>query len=282
MKIREVLEKLCAYHPAVDEERTCDVVKIGNPDQECTGIAVTVYASIPMIRKAIAQHCNLIIAHEPLFFSHGDQTDWLEGNSVFEEKQKLLADHNIVVFRDHDRIHGEKPGPQRDHVDMIFYGIMKTLGWEDYCVGFDKKPQVYEIPETTLESLMQNMVTKLGLNGARYISNPKAKVKKVFFCEHVNGMNRGGVEKDSELIKTIESNDYDVMIPFEIIDWTLSEYVRDAAALGKSKALIEMGHFNVEEAGMKYMAQWLPEIIENQAPVSFIPSADDFHYYSAE
>ena len=279
MYINEVIEIISKYHPPIDESRTCDVVKIGDPNQECTGVVTTVFASVEVIRKAADLGANLIICHEPLFYSDKDDQEWLQGNTVFEEKAALLKQHNIVVWRDHDRIHGGSPKREREHMDMVFYGIMQELGWADYCIGFDKKPLLYEIPEKPVRELAAELIGKLGLTGARIVGSLDAKARKVFFCEHITGANWGGRQPDCEAIKEIEAGGYDVMIPFEIVDWTLSEYVRDAAQLGKNKAIIEMGHFNVEEIAMKYMQVWLTELLEGAVPVQFVQSGDSFTYF---
>lgn len=278
MTISEVIEKISRFHPQIDESHTCDTVKCGDPEQVCTGIVTTVYASVEVIRKAAELNANLIICHEPLFYSHDDTQDWLEGNTVYEAKAALLAQHNIVVWRDHDRIHGGSPARIREHMDLVFYGIMKELGWEPYCIGFDRKPMLYEIPETTGRELTAQLLEKLNLNGARMVGNPDAKVRRVFFCEHVQAASFDGQQKDCDTIREIEAEDYDAMIPFEIIDWTLSEYVRDAAQLGKNKVIVEMGHFNVEEIAMKYMQKWLTELLNGGIPVHFVQSGDSFCY----
>lgn len=278
MKISEIISKISAFHPPVDESRTCDTVKFGDPEQECTGIVTTVYASVEVIRRAAERGANLIICHEPLFYSHEDTVDWLEGNSVYGEKAALLASHNMVVWRDHDRIHGGSPARIREHMDMVFYGIMQELGWESYCIGFNKKPMLYEIPETTGRALTAELLQKLNLTGARIVGNPDARVRRVFFCEHISAASFHGRYPDREAIREIEEQGYDALIPFEIIDWTLSAYVRDAAQLGRNKVLIEMGHFNTEEIAMKYMAKWLPQLLDGSVPVHFVQSGDSFGY----
>lgn len=282
MKISRVISLISNYHPPVDESRTCDVVKFGDPEQECTGVVTTVYASVDVIRKAAQLNANLIICHEPLFYSHEDTVDWLKGNVVYEEKAALLAQHGIVVWRDHDRIHGGSPSRTREHMDLIFYGIMQELGWEPYCIGFDKKPMLYEVPQTTGKALTQELLQKLNLTGARIVGNPDAKVRRVFFCEHVTAADFGGYQPDCAAIQEIDANGYDALIPFEIVDWTLSEYVRDANAFGRDKILIEMGHFNVEEIAMKYMLRWLPELLDGSTPVHFVQSGDSFGYLLKE
>lgn len=283
MKITDIIQKLKQYHAPVDEDHTTDVVKFGNPDQECTGVITTVCATVEVIRKAAAAGANLIIVHEPLFYSDQDDQEWLKGNPVYEEKSKLLTEAGIVVWRDHDRLHGGSPARNnRKYMDLVFYGIMKELGWEKYCVGFDKKPLLYQVPETTAGALAAELTAKLGLSGALIVGNPDARIQKVFFCEHVTGMNRGGRDADREAILEIENGDFNAMIPFEIIDWTLSAYVRDAAQLGSDKVIIEMGHFNTEEIAMKYMAKWLPELLDFSVPVQFIQAGDSFTYFMAE
>ena len=281
MKISEVILKLKKYHPAVDETMTTDVVKYGDPEQECTGIVTTVCATVEVIRKAISIGANLIIVHEPLFYSDSDKQDWLQENTVYQEKAGLLSDGGIVVWRDHDRLHGGSPKRKRLFMDMVFYGIMKELGWENYCIGFPRKPLLYEFPETRdAEQLIQELTEKLNLNGARLAGNRKAQIKKVFFCEHISGRGWAGRDSDKEVIEEIEKGGYDAIIPFEIVDWTLSAYIRDAAQLGRNKVLIEMGHFNVEELAMKYMASWLPDVLEDAVPACFVQAGDSFTYYT--
>lgn len=279
MRISEIIERLKARHAPIDESRTCDTVKTGDIEQECTGVVTTVAATVDVIRKAAELGANLILCHEPLFYSDGDTTDWLEGNSVYEEKVRLLRAANIVVWRDHDHLHGGGPQRNREHLDMVFDSIMRMLGWENYCIGFPQKPLLYELPETTAEELTGFLVEKMHLSGARLVGNRNAKIKRVFFCEHVKGNAWGGRQPDNEAIREVEQGDYDALIPFEIVDWTLSAYVRDAAQLGRNKVLIELGHFNVEELAMEHMASWLPELLGDGTSVTFIQSGDSFSYF---
>jgi hypothetical protein len=60
---------------------------------------------------------NLIIAHEPVFYSHLDQTDWLRRDTVYNAKRRLLDEHHIVVWRFHDYWHMHQP-------DGILTGVL--------------------------------------------------------------------------------------------------------------------------------------------------------------
>ena len=84
MLISEVIQNIKNYCKGtwaghkIDDETTRDKILYGDPDQECTGIVTTIYASIDVIRKAHELGANLIIAHEALLWNHGDHREWLE------------------------------------------------------------------------------------------------------------------------------------------------------------------------------------------------------------
>ena len=64
----------------------------------------------------------------------------------------------------------------------------------------------------------------------------------------------------------------------ELIDFTLMEYVRDTSMLGIDRSIIGMGHFNLEEPGMEYMLEWLPEAIGENIPMQYVQSGDNYSY----
>lgn len=275
MIIREVINCVKKNHPPLSRPDTVDVVKFGDEEKECTGVAVTCFASAEVIRQAAALGDNLIIVHEPLFYNHRDDVDWLADNEIYREKIKLLEDTGIVIWRDHDHIHGGLPMKEgKPYMDGIFYGLMQELGWEAYLHKYKNMPLIYHIPETTGGALAEMLCETLNLTGLRVVGDLETKVKTVFFCEHIFGGGNG----DNEIISLCESEEIDALIPLEIVDWTLSSYVRDSVQLGRPRVLLEMGHFNVEELGMKYMTRWLPEQLGGSIPVHYIQSGDSFSY----
>lgn len=48
--------------------------------------------------------------------------------------------------------------------------------------------------------------------------------------------------------------------------------------MGMPKVIITMGHFNVEELGMKHLAKELPFVIQEAIPVHYVQSGDSFQY----
>lgn len=54
MKIREVVDRILAYHPQFPADYNgCDDYKCGDPDEECTGVVTALTPNVSVIRKAI-------------------------------------------------------------------------------------------------------------------------------------------------------------------------------------------------------------------------------------
>lgn len=264
MKIQEAIDRILAYHPTLPEgQPTCDGFKSGDPLRECTGIVTSVQASVDVIRKTAQMGANLLIVHEPTFYSHMDPTDWLEDDEVFRQKRSLLEQHGIAVWRDHDHIHAHKP-------DGIMTGLAAELGWSDYLEedrGFHSN---YLLPRTTARQIASQLKQALGLNAVRVIGNLDAPVTRVGMVGHIIGNER-------EVTQRIRTEDIDVAIGLEALDWTTNSYIRDAGQLGMNKALILGGHINTEELGMKWAVHWIRRLVP-EISVTFVPSTDLYQY----
>lgn len=284
MKIDQIIKRIINYHRGILDNKkitsqtTRDKVLYGQKllNSECTGIVTTCWATVDVINKAHKFGANLIICHEALFWNHGDKQQWLEEseNKTYLQKERLLDKYRIVVWRDHDYIHSGIPTGD-GWKDGIFYGFNKCLGWPDSCYkgSIEGKllPVYYEIPETTVQDVANQIIEKLHLKGAKIEGKLDSKVKKIMLTH-----NPGDAKTE---IKYIEKHNIDLVIGMEVIDFTLAEYIRDSSMLGRNKALITVGHFNTEEAGMKYMTTWLSSAIDNkEIPIKFMQSGDMYHY----
>jgi len=269
VKISELLAKLEAYHTPLDESRrTCDGIIYGNPEQECIGVVTTCCSTAAVIRKAAEMGYNLIITHEPTFFDGWDETDWLQEDTVYQAKKKLLDKTDIVVYRNHDRLHGDSP-------DGIFSGLIRSLRWEKYTVDMGSKVFGYRflLPETTVADVARHVADTMHIDGIRILGDPAMKVTRVGIAAHFLG-----TDVDRHGIGFVNDFDCELLIPGEIIDWTIGEYIADANALGLKKAVLNVGHFNLEEPGMEHMARWLPDVIGEEAPVTFIQSGNSYRW----
>jgi len=272
MKISEIIEKIEKWHEPFEKKEGMpgrDGILCGNPDTECTGIAVTVVADFDVLVRAKEKGLNLIITHESIFYGEKDRYP-----AVYQEKKRFIEENGIVVYRDHDRMHGNGIPffPVRKTNDYIFYGIMKELGWEKYQEKDPMKPVCYEIPEVKARDLARQLMETFDVTGMRVVGNLDATIRKVCFIEHVTG-------GKGDLGKLPLAEEYDALIPLEICDYTVAAYVKDESYLHHNKVIFEMGHFNVEQLGMKYMLKWLPEAIgSDELRIEFVPAKDSFQY----
>ncbi|MCP0887965.1 Nif3-like dinuclear metal center hexameric protein [Ligilactobacillus sp. WILCCON 0076] len=280
MKIESIISNIKAYHQGIlwgkiiDPETTRDQILFGNTEQECTGIITTCWASIDVIKKTIKLGANLIICHEALFWNHGDYTDWLNRtqNETYLEKSKLLKESNIVIWRNHDYVHSGIPMQNGNYMDGIFYGFAKELKWENYIISDNDALIAFNLPkEVTTAEVANLLIRKFNLNGAKIIGSLDSKVKKIAVPNHILS--------DAKLqITKAEKDNYDLFLTLELIDFTLSEYIFDTSKLDRNKSIIAIGHFNMEEAGMRYMTTYILDAAKTKVPVKFIQSGDMYQY----
>ncbi len=282
MLISEVIEQVKHYckgswmGKVIDEEHTRDKVLYGEVNKECTGIVTTIYASPDVIRKAHELGANLIIAHEALLWNHGDHRDWLEEtqNRTYLAKKKLMDDYGITVWRFHDYIHSGIPYKD-GYIDGIFYGLAKETGWDDAFINNEdiSGAVCLNCEPTTPRKIGELIKEKWNLSGLKCIGNMDCEVTKVMVCGHVS---EGG--PSNELIKKVDKEDINLLIPLELIDFTLTEYVKDSAQLGFNRAIIAPGHFNVEEPGMKYMEKWMDKALKEPVKVTYVQAGDMYTF----
>lgn len=281
MLVKDVIQSVKDYCKGswngitIEESKTRDKILFGNPNVECTGIVTTIYASVDVIKKAHELGANLIIAHEALLWNHGDHSDWLEEsqNKTYLAKKKLMEDYGIVVWRFHDYIHsGIKYGD--GYIDGIFYGLAQELGWQNALCNQDLSGAIYyECKQTTAREVGKQLIETFNLNGLKCVGNLDAKVNKILVCGHViEGSN------SNDLIKKVDKEDINLLIPLELIDFTLTEYVKDSAQLGMDRCILAPGHFNIEEPGMKYMEKWLDKALPEKIPFKYVQAGDMYEF----
>lgn len=262
----------------IDDATTRDQILYGSVDQECTGIVTCIWPTADVIRRARELGANLIVSHEAIFWNHGDHQDVVAGNRTFTAKKALLDEWGGAVWRCHDYIHSGVPLEEDgSYVDGIFYGLAWKLGWLECRVGDTVKGLDFQIAPTTGRGLASHLVEKLGLNGTRLIGSADATVSRVRVPMHIMGG-----PGDTAAANAMDAEGIDAFVAMELIDFTACEYVRDAAMLGQGKCAVAIGHFNLEEPGMEYMASWLPTAVGEGVPaVSFVPMGDTYQYVTA-
>ncbi len=260
LTINDVINKIISTITEKPLKETVDIVKIGNPKQTVNGITTTFLASCEVIQKSIDLGNNFIISHEPIFYNHLDEVNWLESSAVYRFKKELLEKNNIVVWRCHDYWHLYQP-------DGIMRGIRKKMGWEK--VVDPQNEFFYALPNLTVSKLAAGLKQKLDIKMLRIIGDPNLICRKVAFL--------AGKPGGRTQIQAIIQHQPDVIICGEINEWETSELIRDAIFAGEKKALIITGHSQSEEAGMEYMATWLSELFP-ELRIQHIPVNEAFWY----
>jgi putative NIF3 family GTP cyclohydrolase 1 type 2 len=237
-------------------EQTVDNLIAGTREQEVKGVAVVMMATLDMLRRAADRGLNLVITHEPTYFSHQDRIEPVQQDAVFLGKRGFIEQRGLSVFHFHDHWHGRKP-------DGIATGMMRELGWEKFVDT--EQPKLFTFPETTLARLAQSIETRLNIRTMRVVGDPNLPVRRVL-------ASWGNVSLNPGIPYLAQA---DVLVVGETHEWELVEYVQDAIASGQKKALIILGHLVSEQAGMKYCAEWLRGFVP-EVPVEFLAADEPF------
>ena len=258
---RQVIERIQAHVGVPWNSDTVDTFKAGNPEAPVTGIAVTMMATLDVLKRAAASGNNLIITHEPTFFSHLDKPDELaqgERDPVLSEKRAFIEKHRLIIWRFHDHWHARKP-------DGIQAGMVHALGWEKFQDPANE--YLFRMPQSTLEALAANIRAHLRIRTMRVVGDPEMKVTRIAMSPGASGFGREA--------QALELPDVEVLVLGETREWETVEYVADAVNEGKHKALIILGHIPSEQAGMEECARWLKGFV-SEVPVNFVPALEPF------
>jgi len=257
---RQVIERIQAHVGVPWHSETVDTFKAGDPETHVTGIATTMMATYDVLVRSAAAGKNLIITHEPTFYSHLDHTDAFEKehDPVWTDKERFIKEHNLVVWRFHDHWHQMKP-------DGIMFGMVRALQWQKFESATE--PNFFVVPQMTVAQLAEQMKQRLGIHVLRYVANPEMKITKV-------GLMPGAAGTDRHR-KMLQRDDVEVLAIGEVPEWETIEYVTDAVSEGKKKALILLGHIPSEQPGMEYCAEWLRTFV-SEVPIEFIATKEPF------
>ena len=242
--------------------QTVDTFKSGNPDDVVTGIAVCMFADMKVLKQAVANKCNLIIAHEPTFYSHLDETKTLENDPVYQDKMKFINENKLIIWRFHDHIHRTKP-------DGIYFGMIEKLGWRKNQT--DSSMIRFKFEKQTLSAFINRLKLTFPGGSFRVIGNPGMTVTNVAFS--------AGAPGTETHRKLLQEKNIDLLVAGEAPEWETYQYVYDAQLQGKNKAVIFLGHAVSEAYGMNYCARWLKGFLPKDINIRFIESGSSYTTY---
>jgi len=230
-----------------DDSSYRDTFKIGGPESVVTGICSVFEAHINVMQKALKAGLNMIINHEPTFWTDGDVIERVQDDPLYRWKLDWANRNNMVVWRNHDHMHRMKPGP-------FGIGMAKALGWTSY-----QTPGGYTIPPTTLNELAKYIAKAMQLRSVRVIGDPNLRVVRV-----ASGRNLSSMAQDVDCVIASDAREYDTY-----------EYMRDAVLSGANKGAIFISHQASEDVGMEWFARWLKPLVP-EVPIQYISTTDEF------
>jgi putative NIF3 family GTP cyclohydrolase 1 type 2 len=254
----EVMQRVISATGATPPANTVDTLKAGDPNTVVTGIVTTFMDTYPVLEQAVATGKNLIITHEPTFYNHPDDQSPLADDPVLRQKLAYIREHHLVVWRFHDTWHMRQP-------DGVLVGVVDQFGWKPYQSKTD--PHLFALPTSTVGQIAASLQARTGARAIRIVGDPAMHVTGVALFPGASGSDKQ--------IKALQQDNVDLLVAGESREWETVPYVQDAAAEGRHKALILLGHEVSEEAGMDECAQWLRNIFPGM-PIAFIPANEPF------
>ena len=252
----EVVERIKANLGVPWRGGATDTFKAGGVDTVVTGIATSVMTTLDVLKRAAAAGRNMVITHEPTFWTGNDDVRNFANDALYQNKLQFIRDHNMAVWRFHDHLHARQP-------DMTAAGLAGAIGWGGHLSR--DEPRVYVLPQRVrLRDLAKGIEQRLRLRAMRVIGDPKMLVGRGAFMQGAAPFHAA----------TVLPN-VDVIVAGEQREWEGVEYAFDANTAGQKKGMILIGHWISEDQGMRLCADWLKSFI-SEVPVEWVPAGDPF------
>ena len=239
MTARELYERLTAWSPIEGTNRS-DGLVFGDGERAVHTVAVTLIATPAVLRRARELGADMILTHEPTF--HGIAP---EGDAVMAQKRALCEKIGIPIYRLHDHMHFTA-------VDKINLGVLSRLSLDGEFDG--QKTFTLKAP-MPLDALTAQIGERLDLHHLRYVGRDGITVRTLSLLF--------GAWGDARQIAEFRRPEVDLVLAGEACEYSICEYVRDAAQLGAMKGLLLLGHMGSEKAGMEYLADHINETMED-------------------
>lgn len=231
-----------------------DTFKIGMPDMTVTGIATSFGGNLRVLQLAREAGMNMVIVHEPTFYSDGDRIDLVKDDPLYHLKLDWANENHMVVWRIHDNWHAHKP-------DGIQLGWNDDLNWVQYEVN--RNARLWDLPPTTLTGLAKSLARTLPSQSLRIIGDPNTRVVRLTYGGHGLTQNMTAIQQ-ADCIIVSEAREYDSF-----------EYVRDYVYTYPQKGAIFISHEAGEDMGMDEFARFLKPLVP-EVPIRWIPTTDEF------
>jgi len=254
---KQVVDRIQAAFGPTWRTTPTDDFHAGSPEVVVLGIATTVMATLDVLQRAAKARRNLVISHEPTFYTGNDNVSTLTSDPIYLAKVAFIKANDLAVFRFHDNWHARRPEPMGQ-------GLAEFLGWGQMRSAED--PEVFVIPPTTVGRVLKLVEEKLKVRSYRVIGSADTRVTRVGFLPGTPP----SATAASRLMPKV-----DLILAGEQREWEGIYYAHDMVVSGQAKAMVTLGHAISEDPGMKLCADWLKTFISD-LPVDWIPAGEPF------
>jgi putative NIF3 family GTP cyclohydrolase 1 type 2 len=244
--------------------KTVDRIIIGNPEIKVKKIGTCWMPYWETCKKAVESGVNVLVTHEPTFYTHWDLDEKTEDYFRSQEftkqayleqvgkKKKWLIENGLVIIRNHDTMDKLKD------VGIPFaFGTFLGLNNSD-IIASRTYYNVYKINKQTASGFAKSLagrLSEIGQPGVAFYGDPDYSVESV-------GIGTGCICDPMEFADL--KPDIFIAIDDVVRTWTQTAYATDTG-----KPLIVINHGTSEEMGMRMLNQIIKQKFPNIGTIHF-------------
>jgi putative NIF3 family GTP cyclohydrolase 1 type 2 len=234
--------------------KTVDRIIIGDPQTKARKIGTCWMPYWETCKKAVKAGVNILVTHEPTFYTHWDldeeQEDYYKSSDYTKkqylelvgEKKKWILENGLVIIRNHDTIDALKDRG-------IPFALGQFLGYgNEHIIASRTYYNVYKIdnqPASQVTSAIAQKLLEIGQPGIAFYGDPDFPVSSV-------GIGTGCI------CDPMEFGDLRPDI-FIAIDDVVRTWTQTAFAADSGRPLIIINHGTSEEMGIRMLNQIIKE-----------------------
>jgi putative NIF3 family GTP cyclohydrolase 1 type 2 len=247
--VQEFLVSLTKLGP-----KTVDRIIIGDPGTKVKKIGTCWMPYWETCKKAVDSGVNLLVVHEPTFYTHWDldedKEDYFKAPDyarkqyleLVEEKKKWILENGLVIIRNHDTLDALKDRG-------IPFALGQFLGYSnDDIIRSRTYYNVYKIdkqPASVVAAVIAHKLKELGQPGVAFYGDPDWPVSSV-------GVGTGCI-CDPMYYADLQPDIF-IAIDDTIRTWTQTTFARDSG-----QPLIVINHGTSEEMGTRMLNRIIQE-----------------------
>ena len=239
VSIKQVINSIEKFAPLELAESfdNCGL-KIGNLDEEVTGVLITVDTNVDVVNEAYEKGCNLIIEHHPSIWTPLKSIDV---NLPLNKALIEAAQKNIAIYSAHTNV-DYTVGGLNDHV-------AEKIGLKDVkCVSGYSSARIGSIDDVvTIKEYARKLSTLFNDDNISIVGDLNKKISKVAVIN-------GGGGGHSDFIIDAFNSGADVFVTAEV-KHSVARLAKDL-----NYVIIQVGHFSSEKDFLPLIKQVLNKV----------------------